>query len=450
MTTPSVVPRWPTREAYDAAMLTWRTALADPELRAGELARDSFGIRRYGGAGLYVCVYRVGDWLVRCFCANPPKQPPDDIMERYAAISAFSQAYAATLPALIPIDYQATGITVHGQALPIVKMPFLRDAVPLGTYISRHVQDDARLRALADAWLRLIAGMEAAPLAHGDLDLTNVLVQEHGGVPTLRLIDYDNLWLPALQQRRQTESGHEHFQHPAYLPPQPRPYDPAMDRFSALVIYLSLLALIQQPALYAEWEADESAFLLLLRADYQRPTLPGGRIATLRTLPDLAPYVDALVAALQTQTMPPSIVTLADSIPVAPAPTPPLRAARPPVELRPRVMQFEGSRSRPGISRPGISRSRPLPAPDPFAHLAQAGSARRPAAAPDLAAPEDIPPRRLPDPTTPSFVMSDLARSGSFASSARRMRAGGVPVLTLLVALAVVVLLAVLLTSFHR
>jgi hypothetical protein len=436
MLTPAPAPRWPTRDAYDAAMLDWHTTLADPELRAGDLARDSFGIRRYGGAGLYVCVYRIGDWLVRCFRANPPKQPPDDIMERYAAISAFCRAHTATLPALVPIDYQPEGITVHGQAWPIVKMPFLGDAVSLGSYISRHVRDGARMRALAGAWLHLIAGMEAAPMAHGDLDLTNVLVQGHDDAPTLRLIDYDNLWLPALQQRRQTESGHEHFQHPAFLPPNARPFGPAMDRFSALVIYLALLALIQQPTLYDEWEADESAYLLLLRFDYQRPTLPGGRIAYLRALPGLAPYADALVAALQARTMPPSIVTLAGSVPTAPvASPPPARIPRPAVDPRPRVMQFG-----------------PPSAPDPFAHLARAGAVRPPLATRADAAPPDIPARRLAARPTPSLVMTDLTRSGSFASSvpARERRAGGGPALALLVVIAVIVLLVVLFASYHH
>src|SRR5579875_1815137 len=135
METPAA--RWPTREAYDAAMLHWQQTLSDPQLRAGQLARvrDSESIARYGGAGLYVCVYRIDDYLVRCFRANPPKEPPADIAERYAVISAFIAQHAAHVPALVPIDYQASGIRVGEQMYPIVKMPFLRDALPLGRYL---------------------------------------------------------------------------------------------------------------------------------------------------------------------------------------------------------------------------------------------------------------------------------------------------------------------------
>jgi hypothetical protein len=350
MTNSSPATRWPTRDAYDAAMLEWRTTLFDPELRQGTLARDAFGIRRYGGAGLYVCVYRIDDWLVRCFRANPPKVPPGDIEERYAVIHEFSRKQGQAVSAFIPITLQGEGLRVRDRVVPIVKMPFVRDALSLGSYISRHVQDRTRMGLLTIAWLKMIREMEAAPMAHGDLDLTNILVQERNGQPHLYLIDYDNVWLPMLDGRRQTESGHEHFQHPAFLPPRERPFGPEMDRFSSLVIFLSLAALNQQPELYSAWEADESTFLLLLRSDYVRFTQPEGRIGYLRRIPGLAPYVEALCDGLRDQVMPPSITTLAQTAPVQlimPNPPPTVAAPAPPaarkprsqVDLRPKVMQ---------------------------------------------------------------------------------------------------------------
>jgi hypothetical protein len=84
---------WPSREAYDEAMLDWTHTLHDDELRRGQLQADSFGIIRYGGAGLYVCVYRIDNWLVRCFRS----QPPDDIRERYVAIERFCLEHAETV-----------------------------------------------------------------------------------------------------------------------------------------------------------------------------------------------------------------------------------------------------------------------------------------------------------------------------------------------------------------
>src|SRR5271165_4589919 len=85
-------PPWPPREAYDEAMLDWMHTLSDQELQRGQLHVDSFGIIRYGGAGLYICVYRIDNWLLRCFCAMPPA----DIRERYIAIERFCNEYAET------------------------------------------------------------------------------------------------------------------------------------------------------------------------------------------------------------------------------------------------------------------------------------------------------------------------------------------------------------------
>jgi hypothetical protein len=387
MSNSSPATRWPTRDAYDAAMLDWRNMLFDPELRQGTLARDSFGIRRYGGAGLYICVYRIDDWLVRCFRSNPPKLPPSDIEDRYAAIHEFSRKQGRTVSAFIPVTLEGEGVRVRDQVVPIVKMPFVRDALSLGAYIGRHVQDRTRMGLLTIAWLKMIREMEAAPMAHGDLDLTNVLVQERNGQPQLYLIDYDNVWIPALDGRRQTESGHEHFQHPAFLPPRERPFGPEMDRFSSLVIYLSLAALNQQPELYSAWEADESTFLLLLRTDYLRFTQPEGRIGYLRRIPGLAPYVDALCAGLRDQVMPVSITTLAQTAPVQvimPNPPPTVLAPQPTkhkpraqVDLRPKVMQNEHGQMR-TIVAPVAQGQPPMPphamptghaAPPPDQHI---------------------------------------------------------------------------------
>jgi len=192
------------------------------------------------------------------------------------------------------------------------------------------------MQQLCDAWLRMIGELEAASMAHGDLDLSNVLVERRGPTLALRLIDYDNTWIPALSGRGQTEHGHQHFQHPAFMPPNLRPFAVDMDRFSALVIYISLKTLISQPRLYDQWGADESERLLFADTDYQNAGQPGNRIAQLRQIssPDLYPYLDELQAALRERRMPRSLSAIA---PVKLPPSspdgyrPPAPPAQPPI-----------------------------------------------------------------------------------------------------------------------
>lgn len=296
--------RWPLKEEYDFAIAHWRHTLLDPQLRAGQLATDQLGICRYGGANLYVCIYRVSDWMVRCFCTNPNHPTPADIQERYRAIARFCDTH--TLSCLLPLHYIERGIRVGSRELPLVKMPFLSGCPSLGEFIMDNYQESDVMYRLCDAWLHMVRELEEAHIAHGDLDLTNVLVQGEGQQLTLKLIDYDNMWLPALSRFSQTEYGHVHFQHPAFMHPNTRPYIREMDRFSAMSIYISLCAIAARPELYDECGANEDDRLLFSDYDYGNAGLVDSRIQQLRTLdiPDLAPYLDEFDSALRTKRMP--------------------------------------------------------------------------------------------------------------------------------------------------
>ncbi len=308
---------WPTKDEYDLAIARWQDTIFDPEVRSGLLAYDNMGICRFGGANLYVCVYKIGNWMVRCFCSKPSHAAPVDICERYMAIDRFCRKNASRVSALIPVTYLEQGIIVGSRVLPMVKMPFLVGCPSLGEFIMDNYSDSAMMQQLGDAWFRMIRELETAPMAHGDLDLSNILVyrgdQRTG--PTLKLIDYDNTWMPELAGRPQTEFGHANFQHPDFLPPQQRPYNVEMDRFSALVIYISLKALAVHPELYDAWGADESDRLLLAESDYLDSGLVGSHIMQLHDIcgPAMRPFIDELQASLRDSRMPRSLHDLANA-----------------------------------------------------------------------------------------------------------------------------------------
>jgi hypothetical protein len=322
--------QWPKRKDYERALHTWQATLLDPELRAGQLLVDGAGnpIPR-DGAGLYVCVYQVGDWIVRCFHTNPEAntRPPEDIIERYQAISDFCAVNQARVSALVPTIYLREGIQVGKNVVPVVKMRLLRGYSTLGEFIMRHHTQSAVMAALADAWMALVTNLENAGIAHGDLDLTNVLVQDGSNPLQLRLVDYDNMFVPALAGRPQNEGGHPPFQNPFIAT---RPFDVTMDRFSALVIYICLRALAFDPTLYGEYQADEGSRLLLDVPDYEDYGLASGNILRLRkrlTPAQIDPYFAALIASLKDKTLPPRLDTIvpamtrpAASGPAAPAP----------------------------------------------------------------------------------------------------------------------------------
>src|SRR5437764_15149658 len=108
MTTTGVT--WPTRDEYDLAIARWTETIWDADIRSGTLAYDNMGICRFGGANLYVSIYKIGNWMVRCFCSkSSTNSVPADIRERYIAIDRFSRVHAKRVSSLIPVIFFTQG-----------------------------------------------------------------------------------------------------------------------------------------------------------------------------------------------------------------------------------------------------------------------------------------------------------------------------------------------------
>ena len=263
---------WPTPEEYEDALLNPYTALFDNELKRKRIWLNTFGrpLRLNSGGNRSVCVYRMDDWVIRCFAADPSKNvfPPPDIEERYRGIITFQQSIGNDLPFLVPNVWTEPGIRVKVNDFPILGLKYIANSQKLGEFLAEHYQKQEVVGLLAQQWLKVIQHFENKQVAHGDLDLTNVLVW--GTYPSLSLclVDFDGMYVPSLDGKVMSpaEGGHRDFQ-----PAQPdiRKFNSEMDRFSALIIYLSLCALEMNPSLWGKCKASERR-LLLGRADFER------------------------------------------------------------------------------------------------------------------------------------------------------------------------------------
>ena len=63
------------------------------------------------------------------------------------------------------------------------------------------------LLSLAKVWVRMMADLKAVSIAHGDLQHGNVVVVGD----QLRLIDYDNMFVPGLAGKQSNECGHRNY-----------------------------------------------------------------------------------------------------------------------------------------------------------------------------------------------------------------------------------------------
>jgi hypothetical protein len=194
---------------------------------------------------------------IRCFTRNVPA-----VRERYAALYEHLKAAGAAPDYLVGFVYQDQGAMVEGVRYPLLRMDWSAGLV-LRKWTEANRKHGQRLRALAERWRDVMEDLRVRGIAHGDLASDNCLVRS---ASDFTLIDYDGCFVTRLAHAHPGEFGHSHYQHPK----RPGYYGPAMDAFPALVIYLSLLAVAAEPAL---WDAynDGDANLIFSEDDYLKP-----------------------------------------------------------------------------------------------------------------------------------------------------------------------------------
>jgi serine/threonine protein kinase len=258
-THPGSMPKnWPSARYFTEAIQCPSVCFSHPLLRGTLPAVDRLGMPLVT-SGQFAYVYKLksrkgaDDFAVRCF-----RGYLGDRDKRYRAI----QEHLLTAPVsyLSEFSYAPEGILVGGQRFPILFMKWI-DGPTLDLYIGEMLHRPDVLLHLSQEWLRLLSALQTSGIAHGDLQHGNIIV-EHG---QLRLVDHDGIFVTSMTGWTASEVGHQHYQHPLR---NAHHFDAKLDRFSALVIYLSLLSLAERPDLWREHH-DEN--LLFTKADFANP-----------------------------------------------------------------------------------------------------------------------------------------------------------------------------------
>ncbi len=274
----------PERLPYDEAMLfsSIRLKVQDPEIKQGKVetvkVQTQVGVveRPWGVEGGFAVVYkfrtRSGQFrALRCF--RVPMDP--DTQFRYEQIGPYFHAYAGAITA--GFKYHDCGIVVkeqgkpQGQTYPIIEMDWI-DGVILVDKVDElcRKRDRATLRKLSEQWVSILYTLHNAQIAHGDLAGPNIMVRSD---ERLVLIDYDGTYVPSFAGKNQILLGQPDYQHPQMAQ---RKFDEHMDAFSALVIYIALLALTLRPELWSSYTVRDEGKLLdtnlmFKQKDFQDP-----------------------------------------------------------------------------------------------------------------------------------------------------------------------------------
>src|SRR5271166_536617 len=255
-----------------------------PKLQAAEFVWDSLGptLARGSSAVVFQASVEGRPQALRCYIRNDASS-----RDRYSALDAYLATQDLS-PYVSGTTWLDEAIRVNRATWPVLTMDWI-DGRTLNEYVDFLVSSSnaAALTTLAARWRELVALLQNGEFTHGDLQHGNVMVDQTGG---LRLVDFDGVWIPQLAgQSPPTEFGHPNYQHPLQ-----HVWGRWFDTFSALVIYLSLIALGKDPAL---WLALYNSKNLLFAKNDFFPPFKTEAWKQLAAMGD--PQVDELVRRLQ-------------------------------------------------------------------------------------------------------------------------------------------------------
>ncbi len=249
---------WPSAQEYNEAISEPSRCFENEQLASGEVCVDSKGLPRPISGG-FANVYKIrnGDrsYAVKCFLRET-----SDHQERYTAIQ--KALLSCSLPYFTNFDYIPKGIKVRNVWHPVLKMDW-EDGDTLDTYIFKNINNPANIALIAREFKQLVAKLQSASIAHGDLQHGNIIVQNN----RLRLLDYDGSFVKALEGKKSSELGHPNYQHPRRVQNY---FGLNIDNFSSWVIHTSLLCLGIDPTLWNKLAGGDEC-LLFRATDFGDP-----------------------------------------------------------------------------------------------------------------------------------------------------------------------------------
>jgi hypothetical protein len=254
--------RWPLPVAYDDSLFDPKHWMSSPDLKnmrvesAGPLGHSSI----YQTGGFAVVAKAMIDsevWAIRLLYKQQA-----DLEERYQVIHARQQR-GELLDVMVPVEYRDDEIGVSGftDRFPVILVKWVD-----GTVFNRFVEEACRsndvegLKRLLKAMSALEKRMRELRMAHGDLSGDNMMVATSGAELELKLLDYDSLWLPEIENLK-SAVGDGELQHPGVSKSSSGSIGPAADFVAFRMYELGLRALIVNPNLGIDSSCYEHKFL---------------------------------------------------------------------------------------------------------------------------------------------------------------------------------------------
>ncbi len=250
---------------YDILVQNLSKFAKDQRLKVAVPFQTTGVSRLYAFTGGFSRVYKVRinnqSKALRCWHKDPGK-----VQNRFPTISDYLSK--KSFPFFVDIIYIPDAMSFKGKNIAVSLMDWVEGETLL-KFLEKNINNTNLIKLIAQKFLEMAEELHKNKIAHGDLQAENIMVYSNGGNLSLRLIDYDSLYIPLLSESILDELvGLPSFQHPnrKELVQNKSNYYKA-DYFSELVIFLSLIAYSQQPTL---WSGSKER-LLFDSSDYIRP-----------------------------------------------------------------------------------------------------------------------------------------------------------------------------------
>jgi|GEM_PF-1527277 len=257
---------WPSHSDYQLAIQDPNQSLRDPKLRRCKPVCDNWGLPAPSSGNFAIVFCLEHTRSRRCYAVRLFTRPVKTQQYRYQRLTEHLQQQPRSCRRhLVSFAYQQEGILVNGSWFPLIKMRWIEGRT-LDQAISsalKYTKLD-RLDKWIEQWRELMQQLRRARIGHGDLQHGNILVNKKDH---LVLVDYDGMYIPSLHGNPPDEVGHPNYQHPKRI--VNGYYGDKVDSFSALVIYLSLLAIKHDPSVWDQFHDDD--YLIFQKADFLAP-----------------------------------------------------------------------------------------------------------------------------------------------------------------------------------
>lgn len=230
----------------------------DEFVRKGNFQRSSNGslVMFTGGfTAVFPVVVQNEKWAFRCWHANM-----GNTAQRFKEIAQCVKSSQAKY--LCDFAYVDKGILVEGTLYPTTRMRWV-EGQTIKDYICNNIYNKSVLLELANNFLILINDMHNRGFAHGDLQHGNIMVDKNG---LLFLVDYDSFYCPALKGEKDIIKGLPDYQHPARN--KNLFANEKLDYFSEIVIYISIIAIAENPNLAVKYQVAKSEKMLFSKKDF--------------------------------------------------------------------------------------------------------------------------------------------------------------------------------------